>query len=50
MSNLSSFGSLLKPLMSHASKFAAKQKSNGGGKKKIDAKAKVSAKVSMKAK
>jgi hypothetical protein len=50
MSNLSSFGSLLKPLMSHANKFAAKQKAQGGKKKGVDAAVKVKAKVSMKAK
>jgi hypothetical protein len=49
MSNLSSFGSLLKPLMNEASKFSAKQKS-GKKKKGVDAAVKVKAKVSMKPK
>ena len=48
MSNLSSFGSLLKPLMNEASKFAAKKKM--GKKKGVDAAVKVKAKVSMKPK
>jgi hypothetical protein len=46
MANLSSMGAILKPLMQHAQKFSAKQK----GKKGVDVKAKVKAKISMKAK
>jgi hypothetical protein len=43
--DLSSMGPILKPLMNHASKFAAKQKN---GKKKATAAMKVKAKVSIK--
>ena len=45
--NLSSMSSILKPLLNHAQKFAAKQK---GAKKKVTAQAKVKAKVSLGAK
>lgn len=46
--DLSSMGPILKPLLAHAQKFAAKQK----GKKRtgVDAKMKVKAKVSLAAK